>query len=226
MSPARSDQTHSHSHNHDQADGGHCGHHHPPVFAGMDPGYRRALWLVIGLNAGLFVVEMSAGALAGSRALQADALDFLADSLTYALSLWAIGKPAVWRARTALLKGASLLALALWVLGSTIWTAFHLGVPRPEVMGVVGVLALAANLASVLLLLRWQEGDANVRSAWLCSRNDAIGNVAVLVAAAGVWGSSTGWPDVAVAGGMALLFLNSAWQILARARQELVTARA
>lgn len=221
MSPA----PHDHSPTSEHAAGDQCGHHHPPVFAGMDAGYRRALWLVIALNATLFAVEMAAGALAGSRALQADALDFLADSLTYGLSLWAIGRPAAWRARTALLKGASLLALGLWVLGSTVWSAFHLGLPRPEVMGVVGVLALAANLASVLLLLRWQEGDANVRSAWLCSRNDAIGNVAVLAAAAGVWGSQTGWPDVAVAAGMAGLFLSSAWQILARARAELARLR-
>jgi len=199
-----------------------CGSHdHDHGFEGLDQRYRRVLWVVIAINATLFVVEMLAGALAGSRALQADALDFLADSVTYGLSLWAIGKPAAWRARTALLKGASLVAMGLWVLGSTAWTAFNPGLPRAEVMGSIGLLALAANLASVLLLLRWKDGDANVRSVWLCSRNDAIGNVAVIVAAAGVWGSATGWPDVIVAAGMAGLFLSSAWQILARARREL-----
>lgn len=203
-----------------------CGsHHHDHGFAGLDPRYRRVLWLVIAINATLFLVEMLAGALAGSRALQADALDFLADSVTYGLSLWAIGRPAAWRARTALLKAASLVAMGLWVLGSTAWTAFNPGLPRAEVMGSVGLLALAANLASVLLLLRWKDGDANVRSVWLCSRNDAIGNVAVMLAAAGVWGSATGWPDVAVAAGMAGLFLASAWQILARARRELAQLR-
>ncbi len=222
MSPAPHDAPAQAAHSDSEA--AHCGHQHPAAFAGMDPGYRRALWLVIALNATLFVVEMAAGALAGSRALQADALDFLADSLTYGLSLWVIGKPAAWRARTALLKGVSLLLLALWVLGSTIWSAFHLGVPQAGVMGGVAFLALGANLASVLLLVRWQEGDANVRSAWLCSRNDAIGNVAVILAAAGVWGSATGWPDVAVAGGMALLFLSSAWQIIRRALGELRAA--
>jgi Co/Zn/Cd efflux system component len=197
---------------------------HGHGFEGLDPRYRRVLWLIIAINATLFVVEMLAGALAGSRALQADALDFLADSATYGLSLWAIGRSAPWRARTALLKAASLVVMGLWVLGSTGWTAFNPGLPRAEVMGSVGLLALAANLASVLLLLRWKDGDANVRSVWLCSRNDAIGNVAVLLAAVGVWGSATGWPDLVVAAGMAGLFLSSAWQILVRARRELAAS--
>jgi len=200
-----------------------CGdsHCHAQAFDGLDPRYRRALWIVIAINAAMFVAEMAAGALAGSRALQADALDFLADSATYGLSLWAIGRPAAWRARTALLKAATLVAMGLWVLGSTLWAVFHPGLPRADVMGVVGFLALAANLTSVLLLLRWKDGDANVRSVWLCSRNDAIGNVAVMLAAAGVWGSATGWPDLLVAAAMAGLFLSSAWQILVRARREL-----
>jgi Co/Zn/Cd efflux system component len=184
------------------------------------------LWIVVGLNAGMFLVEIVAGALAGSRALQADALDFLADSFTYGISLAVIGQALIWRARAALLKGVSLAVMGAWVLGSTLWHVFAQGVPQAEVMGAVGFLALCANLASVLLLLRFRDGDANVRSVWLCSRNDAIGNVAVMLAALGVWGTTTAWPDLIVAAGMASLFLSSAVQILRQAWREQAHARA
>ncbi len=202
---------------------GHC-HHHDAVetFSGAEPRYRRILWLVAGLNGAMFLVEMIAGQAAGSQALQADALDFLGDSLTYGLSLWAISRPPSWRARTAMLKGVSLLVMALWVLGSTLAEAVSpTAVPGHVTMGLVGALALAVNLGSVLLLMAWRDGDANVRSVWLCSRNDAIGNVVVMLAALGVWGSATAWPDLIVAALMAGLFLSSAWQILVRARREL-----
>ncbi len=203
---------------------GSCGHN--ASFDGASPAFRRALWAVIAINAVMFVVEMTAGVLGGSQALQADALDFLADTATYALSLFVIGRPLLWRARAALFKGLSLGALGLWVLGSTLYSVFVLGTPRAEIMGLVGALALAANLASVLLLLRFRDGDSNVRSVWLCSRNDAIGNVAVLVAALGVWGSGTAWPDLAVAAIMASLFLSGAVQILRQALGELNTVAA
>lgn len=189
-------------------------------FDGASPAYRRVLWLVIALNAGMFLLETAAGHLAASQALKADALDFLADAATYSISLAVIGQSLVWRSRTALLKGASLALMAFWVLGSTLWQVFVIGRPQAEVMGLVALLALAVNLASVLLLLRWREGDANVRSVWLCSRNDAIGNVVVMLAALGVWGTGTGWPDVAVAGVMAGLFLFSAVKILRQATAE------
>jgi len=198
-----------------------CGCSDGVAFDGASRAYRRVLWAVIAINATMFLVEMTAGALADSRALQADALDFLGDTATYALSLFVIGMPLVWRARAALVKGLSLGAMGLWVLGSTVYYAVVLGQPKPEVMGVVGLLALAANLASVLLLLRYRDGDANVRSVWLCSRNDAIGNLAVILAASGVWATRSAWPDLVVAAVMASLFLWSAAQIVRRALREL-----
>ena len=191
-----------------------------PKFSGASPAYKRVLWAVIGINAAMFVIEMSAGALAGSQALQADALDFLGDTMTYGLSLYVIGKSLRARTTAALIKGGSLAVLGIWVLGSTIYKVFFIAVPLAEVMGVVGFLALAANIASLLLLLRYRDGDANVRSVWLCSRNDAVGNVAVIVAASGVWATSAGWPDLVVAGAMASLFLWSATQIIRQAFQE------
>jgi cation diffusion facilitator family transporter len=195
-----------------------CGHN--ASFEGLSADYKRRLWLVIAINAAMFVVEMTAGALAGSQALQADALDFLADTTTYGISLAVIGASLRTRSLAALGKGASLLVMGAWVLGSTMYHVFVTGMPRAEVMGVVGVLALAANAASVLLLMRYKDGDANVRSVWLCSRNDAIGNVVVMIAAAVVWLTDTRWPDLIVAAIMASLFLSSAWQIVRQSVQE------
>lgn len=198
-----------------------CGcHGGVPVFDGVDPRYKRVLWTVIGLNAAMFVTEMAAGRLAGSQALQADALDFLGDTVTYGLSLAVIGATLRVRATAALFKGLSLSVMALWVFGSTLYQTLILGLPQAEVMGVIGFLALMTNLTSVLLLLRYKDGDANVRSVWLCSRNDAIGNVVVMAAALGVWGTASAWPDLAVAALMAGLFLNSSMQILRQAWAE------
>jgi cation diffusion facilitator family transporter len=191
------------------------------TFEGLSADYKRRLWIVIAINAAMFFVEMAAGALAGSQALQADALDFFADAATYGISLAVIGASLQVRARAALLKGASLTLMGLWVFGSTAYHVLVLGVPRAEVMGVVGFMALAANVASVLILARYKDGDANVRSVWLCSRNDAIGNVAVMIAALGVWGTATRWPDLIVAAIMAGLFLYSSAQILRQALGEL-----
>jgi Co/Zn/Cd efflux system component len=189
-------------------------------FDGVSSGFKRALWAVIAINGVMFGVEITAGALAGSQALQADALDFLGDTATYAISLFVIGMPLRTRATAALFKGLSLGAMGLWVLGSTLYQTLILGVPQAEVMGIVGFLALLANVGSVLLLLRYRDGDANVRSVWLCSRNDALGNIAVMCAAAGVWASGTAWPDLIVAGLMAGLFLWSSFQIVGQAMQE------
>lgn len=198
-----------------------CGcHGGVPIFDGVDPRYKRVLWTVIALNGAMFVTEMAAGQLAGSQALKADALDFLADTVTYGLSLAVIGTSIRTRATAALFKGLSLSLMALWVLGSTIYHTLILGLPSAELMGGIGVLALAANLASVLLLRRYKDGDANVRSVWLCSRNDAIGNVVVMAAALGVWGTSTAWPDLAVATLMAAIFCTSSVQILRQAWAE------
>jgi Co/Zn/Cd efflux system component len=198
-----------------------CGCGDSAKFDGLSTAYKRALWAVIAINATMFLVEMGAGLLSGSQALKADALDFLGDTATYGISLLVIGMPLVWRSRAALLKGLSLGAMGLWVLGSTAHQLLVLGLPRAEVMGAIGFLALAANLTSVLLLLRYRDGDANVRSVWLCSRNDAIGNLAVVLAAGGVWATTTAWPDLIVAGVMASLFLYSAIGIVRQALGEL-----
>ncbi|RYG89984.1 cation transporter [Loktanella sp. IMCC34160] len=197
-----------------------CGH--DGKFDGVSDDYQRRLWIVIALNATMFFVEMTAGHLAKSQALQADSLDFAGDALTYGISLAVIGASLRARTNAALFKGVSLLLMGLWVFGSTVYRVFFAGVPTAEIMGVVGFLALLTNLASVLLLVRYKDGDANVRSVWMCSRNDAIGNVAVMFAALGVWGTATGWPDLIVATIMAGLFLSSAFQI---ARQALAERR-
>lgn len=197
-----------------------CGCNGNPRFDGVDPRYRRVLWAVIAINGAMFLVEMIAGQLAGSQALQADALDFLGDTLTYGISLAVIGRSLQVRSGAALLKGGSLLLMGTWVLGNILYNVLILGLPRAEIMGGIGLLALSANLASVLLLLRYKDGDANVRSVWLCSRNDAIGNVAVMIAALAVWGTESAWPDLLVAGIMAGVFLTSSTQILRQAWAE------
>ena len=198
-----------------------AGHNHDVAFDGVSDDYRRRLIIVIAINAAMFIVEMTAGQLSGSQALKADALDFFADSVTYGASLFVIGMALRTRAMVALAKGISLLLVGAWVLGSTVYRVFYMGVPEAGIMGFVAVLALAANVASVLILVRYKDGDANVRSVWLCSRNDAISNIAVMVAALGVWGTATGWPDLIVAAIMASLFLTSAVKIIAQSRAEL-----
>ena len=190
------------------------------TFDGMSVQYKRILWVVIVINAAMFFVEMTAGQLAGSQALQADALDFLGDAMTYGISLAVIGMSVAVRTNAALFKAFTLFAMGLWVAGSTLWRVFYIGLPQAEIMGMIGLLALAANVTSVLLLMKYKDGDANVRSVWLCSRNDAIGNVAVMIAALGVWGTASGWPDLVVAGVMAGLFMNSATQIVRQALAE------
>ncbi len=195
-----------------------CGHE--AKFDGMTPEFRRALWIVIGLNGAMFLIEMTAGALSGSQALQADALDFFGDTLTYGISLYVLGMPLRTRATAALLKGVSLMIMGLWVFASTVYQLLVLGVPDAHIMGVVGVLALLANLASVLVLMKFKDGDANVRSVWLCSRNDMIGNLGAVAAAVGVLVTGTAWPDLTVAIIMAGLFLWSSFHIIRQALSE------
>lgn len=193
-------------------------------FDGKDPKFLLALKAVIFINISMFAVEMFAGHMAQSRALMADALDFFADAVTYSISLVVIGMSLRTRSLAALGKGISLLLMGLWVMGSTIYNVFILKVPEADVMGVIAFLALTANLISVLFLMKWRDGDANVRSVWLCSRNDAISNVAVMLAALGVFGTGSAWPDLAVAAIMAALFLNSAWQIIQQSKKEVKQA--
>jgi Co/Zn/Cd efflux system component len=197
-----------------------AGHDHAHTFDGMNDDYKRRLILVTVINVGMFLVEMTAGALSGSQALKADALDFFADGLTYALSFWAIGRPPRVRTGAAVLKGLSLLGMGLWVALTTLYQVFVHGIPIPEVMGAVGFAALAANLFSVYLLMAYKDGDANIRSVWLCSRNDAIGNIAVMISAGFVALLGNGVPDLVVAGVMAALFLSSSYQILTHSWHE------
>ncbi len=199
----------------------HDDHCSAPEPGGADPRWQRALWIALAVNAGMFALEIAAGVAAGSASLQADALDFLGDAANYAISLGVAGMALAWRARAALLKGASLAVLGLWVIATTVWHAVAGTLPSAETMGAVGVLALAANAGVALMLYRWRGGDANMRSVWICSRNDAIGNVAVVLAAAGVFGTGTGWPDIIVASVMAALGLTGGWQIMRQATGEL-----
>jgi Co/Zn/Cd efflux system component len=201
---------------------GHCTNAKPL----SSPRWQRALWIALGINSGFFLAEIIAGAAAGSAALQADALDFLGDATNYAISLGVAGLALTWRTRAAVAKGGTLVVFALWVLGTTAWHAFHGTLPRAEVMGVVGLAALIANGGVALMLSRFRAGDANMRSVWICSRNDAIGNFAVLLATMGVFGTGTGWPDVIVAVVMGGLGLSGGWQIVTHAYDELQTGSA
>ncbi len=186
-----------------------------------DPRWRRALWIALGVNAGMFALEMAAGAAADSRALQADALDFLGDAANYAISLLVVGMALAWRARAALAKGFTLIGLGGWVMITAILAALGGAAPQPELMGIIGALALAANAGVAIMLYRFRTGDANMRSVWICSRNDAIGNIAVMAAALGVFGTGTAWPDLIVAAILALLGISGGVQIVRQARREL-----
>lgn len=186
-----------------------------------DPRWRRALWIALGVNVGMFAVEMAAGAAADSRALQADALDFLGDAASYGISLLVAGMALVWRARAALAKGFTLIGLGGWVMITAILAALGGAAPQPELMGIIGALALAANTGVAIILYRFRTGDANMRSVWICSRNDAIGNIAVIAAALGVFGTGTAWPDLIVAAILALLGISGGIQIVQQARREL-----
>ena len=186
-----------------------------------DPRWRRALWIALFVNSGMFAVEMAAGAAADSRALQADALDFLGDAANYAISLLVAGMALAWRARAALAKGLTLIGLGGWVMITAVLAALGGAAPEPELMGIIGALALAANTGVAIMLYRFRTGDANMRSVWICSRNDAIGNIAVMAAALGVFGTGTAWPDLVVAAILALLGISGGIQIVRQARLEL-----
>ena len=200
----------------------HChdhGHEHAATAA--SPAYRRVLWVALAVNLAMFFVEIGAGLAAQSVSLLADSLDFLGDAGNYGISLFVLGMALQWRARASLLKAASMGAFGAWVAVTTVQHALAGTVPAAPVMGMVGALAFAANLGVAALLYRWREGDSNMRSVWICTRNDAIGNLAVLAAAAGVLGSGTGWPDYLVAAVMSGLALVGAFQVARQAMAEL-----
>ena len=193
----------------------------PPLDLGgpkkQDDAYRRVLWMVLAINAAMFAVEVIAGLVAGSAALQADALDFLGDAANYAISLLVVGMALRYRASAALAKGATMAAFGLWVITTVVWHAVHGTLPSALTMGTVGGAALVANVASFGLLWAYRHGDANMRSAWICTRNDVLGNLAVLLAALGVFGTGTGWPDIVVAAIMALLAIQGAALVIRQA---------
>lgn len=198
-----------------------CGHHHDHGAAARDGKFRRVLWVALVVNAAMFVVELATAQAAGSTALLADSVDFFGDALNYGLSLFVLSLGALARGRVALLKGVSMVGFGVWVIGQAAWHAWTGVVPEPVAMSVVGALALAANVGVAALLFAHREGDSNRRSVWLCSRNDAIGNLAVLAAALGVFGTGTGWPDTIVAAIMAALALHSGGQVVRLALGEL-----
>jgi Co/Zn/Cd efflux system component len=200
----------------------------PPL--NLDPqrerAYRRVLWVVLTINAAMFAIEIGAGLMAGSTSLQADALDFLGDAANYAISLAVVGRALHHRANAALLKGASMGLFGAWVLATVVWHAWHGTLPNAAAMGVVGVTALIANGCSFALLWSHRSGDANMRSAWICTRNDVLGNLAVLLAALGVFGTGAGWPDIVVAAIMAALALQGAFVVVRQSVGELRLHRA
>ena len=183
--------------------------------------YRRVLWTVLVINASMFAGEVFAGVIANSVALQADALDFLGDAASYAITLMVLGLAIKWRASAAILKGVSMGLFGFWVLGLTLYHAIHPHLPTATIMGGVGFLALTANVLSALLLYRYRRGDSNMLSIWLCSRNDAIANIAVMAAAGGVWATGTGWSDLIVGLVIASIAVTASVQVLRQAVAEL-----
>ncbi|RYF67796.1 MAG: cation transporter [Comamonadaceae bacterium] len=208
----------------------HCHHEHEPAHEHLSPEesvrYRRILWIALVLNAGMFAVEIAAGFRSGSVSLLADAIDFFGDAANYALTLAVLSMGLTWRSRAATVKGLSMLAFGVFVIGRTVWSFRNGTPPEALTMGVIGAMALAVNVLVAVLLYAFRTGDANMRSVWLCSRNDAIGNVAVMLAALGVFGTGTAWPDLLVAAVMAVLAITGGWSVLRQARGELGAAGA
>lgn len=201
-----------------------CHHDHHSGGDGHDHGTgspRFALWIALVLNAAMFAVEISAGLAAGSTALLADSVDFLGDAVNYALALAVLSLALVWRARVALLKGIAMGLFGLWVAAMVVRHLLAGTVPEPFTMGAVGIAAFAVNLLVALLLFRFRKGDSNMRAVWICTRNDALGNLAVLLAASGVFATGTAWPDLAVASFMAVLALWGSAQVIRQSLGEL-----
>jgi Co/Zn/Cd efflux system component len=201
----------------------HCSSHDTPKLDAIVnlARYRKILWIALVVNAAMFLVEIVAGVQSGSLSLLADAVDFAGDAMNYAVSLAVLASALAWRARAAMLKAMSMMGFGLYVLSAALWSVWNGGVPLATTMGTIALLALMANIAVAWMLYAFREGDANMRSVWLCSRNDAIGNLAVFIAALGVFGTGSAWPDLAVASLMAVLALHGGWAVLQQARGEL-----
>ncbi|MBD9485324.1 cation transporter [Pseudomonas sp. PDM14] len=200
----------------------HCCNHGPSEQDAIrSQRYRRILWIALVANLAMFVVEIGAGVKAGSVSLLADSADFLGDAANYGISLWVLGLGLAIRARASQFKALCMLLFGIGVLGAAIWHLLQGGVPSAPTMGVIGTLALLTNLGVAALLYAYREGDSNMRSVWLCTRNDALGNLAVLAAALGVFGTGSAWPDLIVAAIMAFLAISAAIQVLRQASGEL-----
>ena len=197
-----------------------CGHSHNNSNNANSPRYRKILWAALIINLAMFGIEIGAGFKSGSTSLLADAIDFFGDAANYGVSLAVLSAGVVLRARAALLKGVCMMAFGLFVLGRAAWMYSLGGTPEAFTMGSIGLLALVANVAVAAMLYAYREGDANMRSVWLCSRNDAIGNIAVMLAALGVLATGSAWPDLLVACGMAVLALVGGWSVIQQARKE------
>ena len=202
----------------------HCEHTHNDKQANS-PRYRKILWVALIINLAMFAIEIGAGLKSGSTSLLADAIDFFGDAANYGVSLAVLSAGVVLRARAALLKGACMMAFGVFVLARAAWMFNQGGTPEALTMGSVGLLALIANVAVAAMLYAYREGDANMRSVWLCSRNDAIGNIAVMLAALGVLGTGSAWPDLLVASGMAVLALMGGWSVIKQALSEITDAK-
>ncbi|MHA3842456.1 cation transporter [Sphingomonas aestuarii] len=203
-----------------------CGCHGDTQKAARDPAYRRALWIVVILNVGFGLIELVGGFLADSQALKADSLDFLGDGSITFVGLLALSWAERTRAKVALTQGIFLALLGVWVLGMAVWRAMNAVPPEAELMGGIGIAALAVNVTAALVLAKFREGgDAQARAIWLFSRNDAINNVAVIIAAGLVFWLESAWPDLLVAAAIAVVFLHSAWEIIGDARKELSEPR-
>lgn len=193
----------------------------PSPVAAVNPAYRRILWVALALNVAMFFVEIAASAFADSTALLADAVDFFGDAANYGISLAVLALAPAWRSRAALIKGCTMGLFGIFVIGNVFWSAAAGSSPEPFAMGAVAMLALLTNVGVAVMLYRYRTGDANMRSVWLCSRNDAIGNIAVMFAALGVFGTGSAWPDLGVAIMLGLLALLSARSIISEALREL-----
>lgn len=185
------------------------------------PRYRKILWMALCINFAMFVIEVFTGLNANSVSLMADAIDFFGDAMNYGISLAVLSMSVMWRARAALFKGLTMGAFGVFVLASAIWSFQQGKLPEPYTMGVIGLLALIANVSVAVMLYAYREGDANMQSVWLCSRNDAIGNVAVMLAAIGVFGSGSAWPDLLVAVIMAGLGVSAAVRVIKQSLAEI-----
>jgi Co/Zn/Cd efflux system component len=203
----------------------HCCDHDATAAQANSPRYRKILWVALAVNLAMFAIEIAAGFRSGSVSLLADAIDFFGDAANYGVSLAVLSLGLAWRSRAAMLKAASMLAFGVFVLGRAWWAATQGGAPEALTMGAIGLLALVANVLVAALLYAYREGDANMRSVWLCSRNDAIGNLAVMLAALGVFGTGSAWPDLAVAAVMGGLAIWGGWSVMRQARHELRVSR-